>query len=57
MNLPDLGSYIAACRPDLCSGNNFAEGWSDPVLQNAGSSAGRILAVNQTRPMASSIGL
>ena len=60
-HLPDLGGMredsagnrngnIAACRPDFSSGNILAEGWSDPALQKAGSSAGRILAVNQTRP-------
>src|SRR6266480_7343109 len=28
-----LGSYIASCRPELFSGNTFADGWLDPALQ------------------------
>ena len=35
----------------------MAEGWLDPVLQNAGFAAGRMRAVNQTRPFSSIIGL
>ena len=57
MNFLVFGSYIASCRVDLSTGNNFADGWSDPALQNAGLSGPRIRAVNQTRPSLSNIGL
>src|SRR4051794_33800125 len=57
VSLRVLGSYIASCRPERCRGNSFADGWSDPSLQNAGLSAGRITEVIQIRPFSSIIGL
>src|SRR5205807_5873319 len=47
----------ASCRPLFLSGNRTAEGCLDPSLQKGGSSAGRILDVNHTRPFSSNIGL
>jgi hypothetical protein len=35
----------------------MAEGWLDPALQKSGLSGGRTVAVSQTRPLASSMGL
>src|ERR1041385_4580942 len=52
-----LGSYMASCRPLRFTGNNLAEGWLEPSLQNAGFSGGRITDVNHTRAFSSNIGL
>jgi hypothetical protein len=57
VNFPVAGSYIESWRLDACSGNTCADGWLDLRLQKAGFGAGRILAVNQTRPFSSIIGL
>src|ERR1041385_8068984 len=52
-----LGSYMASCRPERFSGNNFADGCCEPALQNAGLSAPRMVEVIHTRPISSNIGL
>src|SRR6266581_8197681 len=57
VNLPLAGSYMERCRLACSSGNTFAEGWSEPCLQKSGFDGRRILAVNQTRPFSSIIGL
>src|SRR3954454_5679183 len=57
VSLSVFGSYIAACRGAVSVGNSFADGWSEPFLQNAGFCGGRMRAVSQTRPSWSSIGL
>src|SRR5207249_12126019 len=44
-------------RFDCSTGNSFAEGWSDPLLQNSGLAGAPTRDVNQTRPCSSSIGL
>src|SRR4030095_1505476 len=38
-----FGSYIASCRPERATGNNFADGWLDPALQKSGLSDGRMV--------------
>src|SRR6516165_5893740 len=57
VNLPVSGSNIDSWRLDCLSGNNFADGWSEPCLQKAGLSGPRTRDVNQTRPLSSNIGL
>src|SRR6202035_1052469 len=57
VNLPLAGSYIDRWRLDSCSGKTCADGWLDPCLQKSGFAGGRTLAVNQTRPFSSIIGL
>src|SRR6516165_10258622 len=57
VNLPLAGSYIDRWRLASFSGKTCAEGWLDPSLQKAGFVGGRTLAVNQTRPFSSIIGL
>jgi hypothetical protein len=57
VNLPDFGSIMASCRPEVSTGNCLADGWSEPFLQKSGLAGGRIRAVNQTRPFSSNIGL
>src|SRR6516225_5377977 len=52
-----LGSSIATWRADFSSGNALAEGWSEPFLQNAGSSMPRTVADNQSRPFSSNMAL
>src|SRR3954464_14580295 len=54
---PLFGSYIERWRFARSTGNTFAEGWLEPLRQNAGLSGGRTRAVNQTRPRPSNIGL
>src|ERR1700704_559697 len=55
---PVLGSYIDRCRGESLSGAIFADGWLEPTLQKSGCApAGRMRAVNHTRPCASIIGL
>src|SRR5215831_7155467 len=51
------GSYMAACRTDISIGKRFAEGCVEPALQYAGVSGVRTLAVTQTLPCRSNIGL
>src|SRR5580658_8464783 len=57
VNFCVFGSKIENWRCDVASGNSFAEGLSDPALQNAGFDSGRRRAEYQTRPSASNIGL
>ena len=57
VNLPVAGSYIERWRLACSSGNTFADGCSDPLLQKSGFADGRTRAVNQTRPLSSIIGL
>ena len=52
-----FGSYIATWRPASSIGNSFADGWSEPLRQNAGVGGWRMREVSQTRPSWSSIGL
>src|SRR5688572_26834466 len=52
-----FGSYIPSWRLELFSGNFCAEGWLDPFLKTSGFSDGRTVAVIQTRPLWSIIGL
>src|SRR5262245_5282891 len=42
VNLPLAGSYIERWRPELSSGNIFADGWSEPCLQKSGFAGGSI---------------
>src|SRR5215472_12814002 len=56
-HLPVCGSNIESWRVDSLSGRTFAEGCSEPSLQKSGSAAGRMRAVNHTRPFSSIIGL
>ena len=57
VSLPLFASYIASCRLERAIGVSFAEGWSDPSLQNAGLSGARTADVIHTRPFSSCIGL
>src|SRR4029450_4667548 len=57
VNFLVFGSYIESWRPELFTGVSLADGCSDPFLQKAGLSDGRILEVNHTRPFSSNIGL
>src|SRR5688572_15639413 len=52
-----LGSSIATWRPERSSGNTFADGWSEPFLQNAGLAGPRTAAASHRRPRLSSIEL
>src|SRR5215470_13973926 len=57
VNLPVAGSYIDRWRLASCSGKTCADGWLEPRLQKSGLAGARTLAVNQTRPFSSIIGL
>src|SRR5213079_442115 len=56
-HLPVFGSYTESWRADSFSGATLADGWSEPFLQKSGLGAGRILALNHTRPSLSIIAL
>src|SRR5215216_33988 len=51
------GSYMARWRPELGSGNTFADGCDEPVLQKSGLAGPRTADVIHTRPRSSSMGL
>src|SRR4051794_20271657 len=51
------GSYTANCRPERSTGVAFADGRSDPVLQNPGLSLARMRDVYHSLPRSSNIGL
>src|SRR5258708_32058029 len=48
---------MATWRADFSNGNTLADGWSEPCLQNAGSSMPRTVAVSQSRPFLSNMEL
>src|SRR5438132_5308330 len=52
-----FGSYRATWRTDISMGNRLADGCVDRALQYAGAFGVRILAVNQSRPCESNMGL
>src|SRR5687767_10836314 len=52
-----LGSRIVMDRDVRSKGNSFAEGWSEPLLQNAGLLGPRTAAANHTRPCRSNMPL
>src|SRR5713101_4341164 len=54
---PVFGSYMERWRLDCSTGNSFADGWSEPVLQKSGLAGAPTREVNQTRPCSSNIGL
>src|SRR5579862_3858540 len=56
-HFPVFGSYMESWRGDSFSGTTFADGWSEPFLQKSGLGAGRMRALNQTRPSLSIIAL
>src|SRR5262249_49481756 len=57
VNILVFGSYIHRPRPDLLTGNSFAEGWSEPGRQKAAGCGPCRREVNQARPLPSIIGL
>ena len=52
-----FGSSMASCRPARSIGITFADGWSEPFLQNAGFSLPRTFAAIHTRPFLSNMAL
>src|SRR5882762_4918315 len=52
-----FGSSTATWRDDCSSGKTLAEGWSEPLRQNAGLSRPRTLAAIHTRPCWSNMAL
>ena len=50
-------TYAILTHGGAASPSRFADGCDEPALHHAGFSFGRNLAVNQTRPLSSNIGL